>query len=169
MRNNFSWTSSLGISAALFITIAVIYMLIGTLGLIIIKTNATGRTGKQFYLSKEVDTKVFGKTRSELIQQSPEFAKYITMLMYVFCSFMVGMGILQYGVARFALTEGQNWAYWVSVLSNVFMLLIYWLMVILPVLQEYKVGYFALWHPYALIPSILLPIATILGWIGLNK
>lgn len=33
-------------------------------------------------------------------------------------------------------------------------------------LREAGVSYLQVWHPYAAIPSVLVPIAAVLGWIG---
>lgn len=169
MKTEFYWSSPLGISAILFISIAIIYILIGALGLIITLKQGAGNTMGQLFLGKQVDELIFGKSTSQLVQDSPNFTRYISMLILVFCSFMVGMGILQFGVARFALIEAKWWAWWISLFSNAIMLGVYWFLIIIPVLQEYKVTYFSLWHPYAFIPTLLLPIALISGWIGLRN
>lgn len=169
MKTDFSWSSPLGISSALFIVIAVIYILIGGLGFIITMWKSYEGIGAQFYLSKQADEMLFGKPIEQVIRDSPTEAKYITMLMIIFCSFMVGMGVLQWGVAKYALTAGLPWAYWCSVISNAFMLLVYWFVIIIPVLRQLHIGYFSLWHPYALIPTLLFPFAIVFGWIGLKN
>jgi hypothetical protein len=149
MKTDFSWASPIGLSSILFMAIAAIYVLIGGIGLILII--------------------IFAKPIADVNRDSPQIGNYISILMIVFCSFMVSMGILQFGIAKYALIEAARWALWYSVISNLFMLIIYWVVVIVPVMKEFKVGYFALWHPYALIPTLLLPIATILGWLGLKS
>jgi hypothetical protein len=169
MKPDFTWTSPLGISAISFITMAVVYILIGTLGIIILAKNGAGNLGGQYYFGGKADEIIFGKPVKQVNEETPHIGKYITMLMIVFCSFMVSMGILQYGIARYALTDGKEWAYWVSGLSNAFMLVIYWFMIIIPVLKETHVGYFSTWHPYAFVPTILFPVAVIMGWIGLRS
>jgi hypothetical protein len=169
MKPDFTWSSPLGISTALFITIGVVYILIGAIGIVIIEKVGSGNFASQYYLGKKVDEMIFGKPVSEVNLETPHIGKYISMLMIVFCSFMVALGILQVAVAEYALTEGQRWAYWSLILSSSFMLAIYWFAVIIPVMKQYGVGYLSLWHPYAFIPTILLPAAAVLGWMGLRN
>jgi len=167
MKPEFSWGSPVGICSLMFIVIALIYIVIGSLGLLMIWKYGSGNFG-QFYFSKQVDELIFGKPTKLINEEFPQFGKYITNLMMVFCSFMVGMGLFQLGVARFALINGEWWAYWSSVISNLIMLSVYWFIIIIPVLRTYHVGYFSLWHPYAFIPTLALPIGIIYGWIGLK-
>jgi hypothetical protein len=165
-----SWTSALGISSIGFMAIAVVYILIGLGGLAMVGSYGSGNFSGAYYFNRQIDEAIFQKPIAEINRDMPEYGKYITRLMMVFCSFMVGMGLLQFGVARFALINGDAWAYWVSVASNVLMLVVYWFVIIMPVLKEYHVTYFPMWHPYAFIPTVILPIAIISGAIGLwNK
>ena len=156
--------NSLSLSSLSFTVIAVVYVTIAVAGMIIIGTRS--ETTAQFYFSKQVDAMIFGKPTAEVNRDSPEFGRYITRLMMVFCSLMVGMGILQFALARL-FSGGGHWAYWASVLSNVAMLAIYWFVITIPVMKEYNVSYFSFWHPYAFIPTLLLPIGAISGAIGL--
>ena len=168
MKNLFNWSSHYGISASLFLIISIIYILIGTIGLIITYIKGSGQVMGQFFLSKKADELIFGQSTGELTKNFPQFANYITMLMLVFCSFMIMSGIMQYGIARYGFTNGASWAYWVSVISNFMMLFVYWFLVIIPVMKKINVSYFELWHPYAFIPTILLIPAIIFGWLGLK-
>ena len=155
--------NALGISSLSFTIIAVVYILIGTAGAFIVGTaDANGH----FYFSKQVDELIFQKQRSEVSRDTPEFGKYITRMMMIFCSFLIGMGILQFALARF-IPEANHWAYWSSILGNAVMLSIYWFVIILPVMREFNVSYFSLWHPYAFIPTLLLPVGIVSGAIGL--
>lgn len=155
--------NSLSISSLSFTIIAVVYILIGAAGAFIVGTaDANGH----FYFSKQVDEMIFGKSRSDVQRDNPEFGKYITRMMMIFCSFLIGMGILQFALAR-GISDGNTLAYWSSILGNAVMLLIYWFVVILPVMREFNVSYFSLWHPYAFVPTLLLPVGAIAGAIGL--
>ena len=167
MKTDFTWSSALGISSISFISIAVIYILIGVAGMIIIWKFGSGNVSEQYYFGKKVDELFFQKSTAQLNDELPQFSKYISYVMIAFCSFMVTAGVLQFGVARFALIEGYQWAYWTSVISNFVMLLVYWFVIIIPVINHYKVSYFDTWHPYAFIPTLLLPVAAIAGAIGI--
>jgi len=48
------------------------------------------------------------------------------------------------------------------------MLAIYWGVTLIPFMQEYGFPYMEIFHPFAAIPTVLVPIATVLGWIGLR-
>ena len=108
MKPGFSWTSPLGISSALFIAMAVIYFLIGVLGIIITARYGSGNFSGSYFLSRHADERFFGKPIAQINRETPHFGKYITMMMFAFCSFMVAMGILQFGVARYALPVATN-------------------------------------------------------------
>lgn len=159
--------NSLSVSSLSFTIIAVVYILIGTAGLIIIGKYGSGNFNGQFFFGKQVDELIFQRSSVALNQEMPAFGKYISRLMMVFSSFMVGMGILQFGVARYGFAAGPQWAFWVSVLSNALMLFVYWVIIVIPVIREFNVSYFSFWHPYAFIPTLLLPVAIITGAIGL--
>ncbi len=48
-------------------------------------------------------------------------------------------------------------------------LIFYWFLAILPVRRKYGFRYMAdIMHPFALIPTLFVPIEAILGWIGLR-
>lgn len=91
--------------------------------------------------------------------------------MIVAWSLSAGMGILQLGVAYFGLKSGHIWALWTSVISNLLMLIIYWFIIIIPVMVRYNVsflrGFFL--HPYTFVPTIFFPFAFTLGWIALRR
>lgn len=165
---DFKWTSLLGISSIGFMTIAVVYILIGTAGAIIVGTKGSGNVSGSYYYSAKVDELLFGKPIKQLNTENPIWGKYITTMMIAFCSFMIALGIMQLGVARFALPNKEMWSLIGLVVSNLVMLVIYWVVLIIPVMIKYNVGYFELWHPYALVPTLLLVPSTVLAWIGMN-
>ncbi len=162
------WLTPLGMSVSSFLATGIVYAIIGFLGLVIIWRNGSGNVGGYFF-SREVDSLIFGRSPAEMNAQNPVFAAYMSRLMIVFCSFMVPFGIMQTAVAWYSLRAGEPWALWTSVVANLFMLAVYWFIVIIPVLREYKVGYFDLYHPYAMVPTVLVPVGAILGWIGLRR
>jgi hypothetical protein len=81
---------------------------------------------------------------------------------------MVGFAVLLAALAWFGVRDAQAWALWAAILGNGAMLAVYWGVAILPFMREAGVGYFELWHPYALAPTVLVPMAGVLGWIGLQ-
>jgi hypothetical protein len=169
MNTTFSWTSALGISSITFTIIAVIYLLIGTAGLVITMKYGSGNFSGGHFLGSTVDQMIFGKPIREVNTEYPHFEKYISMLMIVFCSFMIMTGILQFAIAHYSLPTGAAWALWASVIANIVMLAIYWFVIIIPIINAYGVSYFSMWHPYAFIPTVLLPMGIISGLIGLKN
>lgn len=90
------------------------------------------------------------------------------MLVDSFLGMMLGFAILLAAISWFALRAGQPWALAVVAVGNGAVLGIYWFVTIIPYLRETGAGYVQLWHPYALVPSILAPVAGVLGLLGLG-
>jgi hypothetical protein len=69
-------------------------------------------------------------------------------------------------LAWFGMRQGQIWAFWTIVLSNI-AALAGWLVVIFPVVQKRISQGFDLPPVVLIMAGFILPIAGILGWIGL--
>ena len=170
MRSNFEWLSPLGISTTLFIIIGVVYTMLGILGPFLYYSGAAKIT-KQIFLGEQADTYLLGKTPEEFMNESPQVEKFIELMMIVAWSLSAGMGILQLGVTYFALKPGESWALWTLGISNMLTLSVFWFIIIIPVIAKINISWWKsiFIHPYAFIPTILFPIAMILGWIALRK
>jgi hypothetical protein len=153
----------------MFISFGAIYALVGTVGTVIYFSGAV-RLTKQFFLGETIDPLLLRKSPRAILNESPQIARYIELAMIGMWSFSAGMGVLQLGVAYFGLRSGQPWALWTSGISTLLMLSIYWSTIIIPVVIRLRVSYWRAFflHPYAFVPTILFPVAMILGWMALR-
>jgi hypothetical protein len=165
-----SWASALGGAIIAFLASSVVYGAIAVGGLVMTHRYGVGRVpgSPSIFLSADVEQPMLGRPTADLMADSPGLARILGLVMDAFLGMMLGFAILLAAIAWFGLRDGQVWALWTAVLGNVAMLGIYWGVAIGPFLRESGVGYFRIWHPYALVPTILVPIGAILGWIGLT-
>lgn len=167
---DFRWISPLGISVALFLLCAVTYILIPIFGAIALHRYgvASPQGMGQFIFSAKADEVWFGRPPAEVVRDNPKVGKLILLFMDFMMGFMLAFGVVLFGVVWFGLRQGQGWALWIAVVGNASFLTFYWLLAILPVMREYGFRYMDIGHPFALVPTLLVPIAAILGWIGLR-
>ena len=46
----------------------------------------------------------------------------------------------------------------------------YWLLGVLPAMRALDItSYFDIWHPFALYPTLVVPVAAVLAWAGLSR
>lgn len=165
----FTWISPLGGAVILFLACSGVYALIAIAGLVVTHRYGVGRVpaSPSIFLSADVEEPLLGRPTADLMADVPGLARILGLMMDAFLAMMLGFALLLGSIAWFGLMDGQTWALWAAVLGNTIMLGIYWGVAIGPFLREAGVGYLRLWHPYALVPSILVPVAAVLGWIGL--
>lgn len=80
---------------------------------------------------------------------------------------LVSAGILELGVVWFGLAQGQGWAYVTLVLGNLTLAPYYALIVGRYVRVGARLRLFEV-PPLMWVPALLVPIAVVLGWIGLG-
>jgi hypothetical protein len=165
----FTWLSALGGSVAAFLASSVVYGLIAVGGLVVTHRYGVGRVpgSPSLFLSADIEAPMLGRPTAELMAASPGLARILGIVMDAFLGMMLGFAILLAAISWFGIRDGQAWALWTAVLGNAAMLAVYWLVAILPFMREARVGYGQLWHPYALVPTILVPIGAVLGGIAL--
>jgi hypothetical protein len=165
----FTWLSALGGSVAAFLASSIVYGLIAIGGLVVTHRYGVGRVpgSAAIFLSPEIEAPMLGGPTADLMAASPGLARILGIVMDAFLGMMLGFAVLLAAVTWFGVRDGQAWALWAAVVGNAAMLSVYWLVAILPFMRDAGVGYFQLWHPYALVPTILVPSGTVLALIAL--
>ena len=166
----FSWNNPLGIGTALFLSVGAVYMIIACAGMIILhRQGVAASEARGFFLGPKADSVWFGKPPNDVVRDNPQVGRMVLLFMDIITGFMLAFGIVTAGVAWFGLRSGNAWALWVLVAANAAMLATYWLLAMLPFMREYGFSYREVFHPYAAYPTVIIPIATVLAWIGLRQ
>lgn len=167
----FRWFSPLGIASILFLLWGVLFLLEGILGPTLVARYGPGSPTPSmmdyFLFNAQVDTAYFGRPPLELVQETPAIAKLHTLMINHTVGFFFPLGILQLSIVWFGLRRGHRWALWTLAIGNIAYALRYWVIEIPPVFSVVPVGLSGL-HPYALYPTVAVPVATLLGWLGLR-
>jgi len=167
----FHWLSPLGISAALFIGFGIICLFFGLFGPFLVRRYGPGSASASlmdwFIFSVRADTAYFGRSPSELTQETPAIAQLHVTMLNLFGGFLICLAILQFGLVAFGLCQGQLWALWVLAIADLAFALHYWALVVPPFVRSYRLRLSDL-HPYALYPMVAVPVAVVLGWISLH-
>ena len=166
--SEFRWLSPLGVSVILFILQAVLTIVASLIVLTLNPriTTTAYRVEGGFMLSGRIDSLFFGKSIEQIIKDNPQLQEIDRYALYVRAGLWVAFGFFQIALAWFGMRQGQAWAFWTIVLSNI-AALAGWLMVIHPVVQKRIPLGFDLPPVVLLLAGVILPIAGILGWIGL--
>jgi len=126
------------------------------------------QTSQYFVFSAKAEEAWLGKSPAELVQDFPALRRLYLVLVDLTEAFTLGFGILTVGLVWFGLRTGQGWALWTIFAGNVAMLAVYWAVALIPFMRQYSFPYMEIFHPFAAIPTVLVPIATVLAWIGLR-
>jgi hypothetical protein len=161
----------LGISVLLFMVSGALQALIGVLGtsLRVVYGTANARLSGSFLMGRAVDEQIFGKPPTDAVRENPRVGDLVAWATHLLCAFLIAFGLLACAVAWFALRRGEGWALLSLSVTHAVSLGIYWFVLMLPLLRDYHVGYFQTWHPLALVPTLLVPPATLLGWLALRS
>jgi hypothetical protein len=164
----FTWLSALGGSVAAFLASSLVYALIAIGGLVVTHRYGVGRVpgSPSLFLSADIEAQLLGRPTAELMAASPGLARVLGIVMDALLGMMLGFALLLAAVTWFGIRDAQAWALWAAVIGNGAMLAVYWLVAIVPFMREAKVGYGQLWHPYALVPTILVPVGAALGLVA---
>lgn len=162
------WFSALGGAVLAFLASSAVYGVIAVAGMVLTHRHGVGRVpgSPSIFLSADVEAPMLGRPAADLLADSPGLARVLGLVMDAFLGMMLGFGVLLAALAWFGIGGGQAWALWAAALANTAMLGIYWGVAILPFMREAGVGYFRIWHPYALVPTVLVPVGTVLGGIS---
>ena len=167
----FQWLSTLGISVSLFLVQGVLTAFVALLVLIInrrISGVARADSGDgALVFSGRMDSSFFGRDVRDVIRNDPVMAQADLYTMYVRAGLWLAFGIFQISLVWFGMRDGQVWAFWTVVCANV-AALVGWLLVALAYAQKGVAFGLDLPPIVFLLPMFLVPVASILGWIGLR-
>lgn len=164
--SNFQWFSPLGISVLLFLLHGILMVIAGG-GFLFFYRNL-GETRKQgILMSERMDRAFFGRSAIEIYRDNPELLTIVDLLMDVRTGLWLAFGIFELTVTWYALGAGQMWALWTLFVANFGMWLGYAAVSLRFIQRGVRLG---LDVPPVIfgIPTILIPIATVLGWVGLR-
>lgn len=159
----FRWLTPLGISVILFLLIGLFHVVIGILTPVFVRADRL--TSNSLLTSTRTDTALFGASPQDLVARDRPLGLVRLVVVNWFAAYMLGLGILQVAVSWFGLRTGQSWALWSLTLAG---------LLLVPAIGT-SLGPYARagampgigeMPPFVSI-LVLVPIATILGWIGL--
>ena len=170
-NSGFRWLSLLGVSAILFLSFSLICLIFGTLAPFLVRRYGPGSPSASlmdwFVFSPRADSAYFGKTPTELVKETPAIAELHVTLLNLFGGFLICLAIAQFCLVWFGLRAGHAWALWALVISDFAVVIHYWVVVVPPFARAFPLGFSDL-HPYVLYPMVAVPIAALLGWLGLH-
>ncbi|MBS3913395.1 MAG: hypothetical protein KG003_02760 [Bacteroidetes bacterium] len=163
----FIWNSYLGFSTIIFLTMNFIYFLMGTIPPLIFRKMGKFLSLKfGFVFSPRTDEIAFGEATENVLQSNPKALIIKTSVYDMISGLYLAFSMVHFCLIYFCLTHGEKWAFWAISFSNS-VIFIYYLMAA----KNYSVKIaklkFADLMPFATIPGILLPVAIILGYLGL--
>lgn len=161
--SSFRWTSALGVSVALFLAWGVIWA-VGLVGILALFWNGFP---PWLMFSPEVDAALFGAPPETIRAQQPAAAEIQWFLSHLMALVIACAGVAIASIAWFGLRRGERWAYWTLVASFVPILLLY-PYAVARYARQAPIGFWDL-QPFVTIPAVIVPIAIVLGWIGLPR
>jgi len=161
----FQWNSLLGIATGLFLFYGLFNVLLGILMPFVIH-----RAGRNILLvGPHSDTLLLGQTPAELLSASPALRAVRYALVMWLAGMGVSFGILQLALAWYGLRMGQPWAFWALVIGDL-SILPFLALFLRPFIQRGAPvpprGLAA--PPIFYFPAVIIPIAAVLGWLGLR-
>lgn len=165
----FRWLSPLGISVSLFLLQGVLTIFVASLVLVInqrIMERRVDYADGGILLSGRMDSLFFGRDIRDIVSD-PLMIQVDMYTMYVRAGLWLAFGIFQVALVWFGVRNGEVWAFWTVVLANI-AALIGWLLVVAPFVQRGIALGFDLPPVVLLMPVISVPVATVLGWMGLR-
>jgi hypothetical protein len=168
----FRWLSPLGISVSLFLVLGVLTVLAGLLAMFLyFPPRRTARFAAQgqpsLVLSERGDSDYFGAPLLEVYARNPDVAEIVDLQMLIKSGLWLAFGIFEMVITWFCLRQGQRWALWTLGGANAAQI-IGWAAVTLRFLQRGARVDLDLPPVIFLWPIFTVPVATILGWMGLR-
>ncbi len=160
----FRWASPLGVSAALFLSYALFCAAIGIGGPIYLRSGHASVAESLFFTGR-AEQGLYGKPTLDLVREAPALLTVRRQLMDVWCAFALALAIAQVAIVWFALRRGEAWALWTLALADI-AIVVYYFALLVPAARPHLA-----WgdvHPFAWYPAIVVPVATLLGWLGLR-
>lgn len=126
------------------------------------------RAGRVMFLSAGADTAFYGAPPADLIAADPTLVGVRWTIVMALCGALVGLGLLELGVAWFGLRAGQRWAL-AALATAGFAVLPFWWLVVEPYAAAGVAVGLADIPPFMTLPALLLLPAVIAGSIGLRR
>jgi hypothetical protein len=147
----------------LFTGVGVFWLLIGVLTAVL---TDRGIGPPMVFLSERTDTALFGGPPDEILDSIPELRKFRhTAVRGALAGFLVAAGLLTAGVAWYGLEEPQTWV--LALLTFVGLAVIpYWWIALAPYRNAGIRVSLADVPPFMWVPAMVMPIASVLGWIS---
>ena len=167
----FQWLSPLGISVSLFLAQGVLTVFVALLVLVFnprfsgVARADAGDGG--LVLSGRMDSSFFGRDMRAVIRNDPVMAQADLYTMYVRAGLWLAIGIFQISLVWFGMRDRQVWAFWTVVAANA-AALVGWLLVAWAYVKKGVSFGLDLPPVVFLLPVFLVPVASMLGWIGLR-
>lgn len=158
----FRWLRPLGISVVLFLLFGVMNVFVG--GMIPFLTRADQAT--YLLMSERTDSVLFGDTPAGLGKINETLGLFRYLLLLWLAGLFLGFGLFQLAVTWFALRQGQAWALWTLTVSDLVMLP-YWFLILSTYIRggvTPAIGDL----PPLISYLVVIPIAALLGWLGLR-
>lgn len=115
--HEFRWRSQIGVSAGLFLFYGIAS--VGGSIYIPLSLHFNGLTEAPFLvLGGNADSAFLARPLETLQQQDPRLAMFLINFMDTMCAYMASFGLLQLGIAWFALRGGRPWALWTLLVAN---------------------------------------------------
>jgi len=168
----FRWLSLLGASVALFLILGALTVVAGLLAVLLyFPSGRTARFAAQgrpsIVLLERGDSDYFGAPLAEVYRRSPDAAEIIDLHILVKSGQWLAFGISEIVVAWFGLRLGQRWALWTLAGTNA-AAVFGWGLVVVRYLQRGAHVDLDLPPVVFVWPLFVVPVATVLGWIGLR-
>jgi len=164
MSESFRWSSSLGVSVAIFLAISALWIMIGVLSMVLVSRWSGVR---YLFVSNSADTAYFGEAPERLLEEDPALSKLRKLLLEVMAGFLVMAGVLFGAIAWFALRQAQPWALYALGTGGA-AAIAFWAIALSPYVRQGVRLTLGDVPPFMWVPALLLVPALILGWIGLR-
>jgi hypothetical protein len=169
---SFQWLSLLGASVVLFLVLGALTVLAGLLTVVLYcPPGRTARFAAQgqpsLVLLEKGDSDYFGASLREVYARNPDAAEIIDLQMLIKSGQWLAFGIVEIVVAWFGLRLGQRWALWTLAGANA-AAVFGWCLVVARYLQRGAHVDLDLPPVIFLWPLFVVPVATVLGWIGMR-
>ena len=161
--SSFEWVSPLGGAVVLFGLVGLLHIVVGVVTPFVTRADAA----EILLFSARSDTIVFGGAPSELVARDRALGTLRWSLLLWLAAVLLASGILQLAIAWFGLRDGQPWALYALTIGSL-VTLPYWAAMIQTYLRHAApLGVGDL--PPLLTSLLLIPIAAVLGWVGLHR
>ena len=164
----FNWNSFLGYSVILFLLINLCYIVMGLLAPVAFRIYGTQLTEKfGLIYSPRTDAIAFGESEVGRIKSLPVVKVTKVSVYDVISGLYLAVAVLHLCIVWYGLRMGLSWSLWALTFAD---LAIFGYQLMAARNFSFNITPLNLsdMFPYVLIPGLILPVATILGWIGLR-